>query len=357
MKNIHFLILSFALFAQSSQAFDGFGFLPYTREHMDIGVRLVDDELVGYWLNDLAVINGEITSPNFDANEVRALGIFDADTPPLDRPDSSDWDFLGVEAGEPIYILPSGGVPDTVPYLGFTTEDPSLSELEANQYSFTLVDMTAPEDGVFSLFVGSANVPLNTSTGFPAGTLNINVGDHLHYNWGFSHLGTYDLYFEVEAQFVTNSVTNVIMTGSDMFRFQITDGGGFDSYEHWRRTVFTPEDIADETISGPSATPLDDGISNLQRYAFGDTGSAELIWLEHNGSLVPGIEARMRFLSGDLAPVAEFTPQLVDPDWSDASLSLIHAEQIHHDPGMEIRTYAVDHPESEAGFLRLRSAP
>ena len=340
------------MLSQSGQAFDGFGFLPYTREHMDIGVRLIDGELVGYWKNDFATINGQTTTPDYAANELRALGIFDADTPPLNRPASSDWDFLGVEAGEPIYILPSGGVPNTVPYLGLSTEDPSLSALGADEYSFTLVDMTGPEDGVFSLFVGSDNVPMNTSTGFPAGTLMIEAGDHLHYNWGFSHVGTYDLYLEFEAL----AGGTVITSSSDMFRFQITDGSGFDDYEHWRRTVFTPEDIVDEAISGPSATPLDDGISNLQRYAFGDTGSAELIWLEHNGSLVPGIEARMRFLSGDLAPVAEFTPQLVPADWDPADLILIDSESVHHDPGMEIRTYRVDHPESDAGFLRLRSS-
>ncbi len=333
-------------------AFDGFGYLPYTEGHMDIGVRMVDGELVGYWKNDFAVIDGQITAPDYPAAGLRALGVFDAATPPLSRPAASAWDFLGVDAGEPVYLLPSGGVPNTVPYLGFSTEDPSLVALGADDYRFTLIDMTGPEDGVFSLFLGSANVPMNTLTGFPAGSILIEAGDHLHYNWGFSHPGTYDLYFEFEAL----SGSTVITNGSDMFRFQITDGGGFDSYEHWRRTVFTPQQIADETISAPAATPLADNISNLQRYAFGTDASVEFVWLEDESEVQPGIQARMRFASGDLMPIAEFATQLTPPDWSNADLELIESIPVHHDPGMEIRTYRVTHPDSETGFLRVRSA-
>ncbi len=340
-----------ACYCHPALAFEGFGYRSYTEGHMDIGVRIVEGELVGYWKNDFAVIDGQITAPDYPAAGLRALGVFDETTPPLSRPAASAWDFLGVGPGEPIYILPSGGVPNTVPYLGFSTEDPSLSALGANQYRFTLIDMTGPEDGVFSLFVGSANVPMNTLTGFPAGSLLIQAGDHLHYNWAFSHLGTYDLYMEVEALSGNTVITNT----TDMFRFQITDGGGFDSYEHWRQTMFTPDHIADETISGPSAMPLADDISNMQRYAFGEEASVEFVWLEDEEEFLPGIRARMRFQSGGIMPAAEFATLLTPPDWSDADLELIESEPVHHDPGMEIRTYRVDHPDAPIGFLRVRS--
>lgn len=318
---------------------------------MDLGVRLVDGELVGYWKNDFATIDGQITAPDYPAAGLRALGVFDENTPPLTRPAASEWAFLGVEAGEPIYILPSGGVPNTVPYLGLSTEDPSLSALDADQYRLTLINMTGPEDGVFSLYTSSANVPMNTLTGFPAGSILIEAGDHLHRNWAFSHPGTYDLYFGFEALTGGTVITN----GSDMLRFQITDGGGFDSYDHWRRTMFTPDQIADESISGPSAAPLDDGVSNMQRYAFGADASVELVWLKEEDDIQPGIRARIRFQSGDLMPVAEFATQLHPSNWTDTDLTLIESEPIHHDPGMEIRTYRIDHPDADAGFLRVQS--
>lgn len=354
MRSVRFFLL-WACAALPALAFDGFGYLPYTAGHMDIGVRIVDGEMVGYWKNDFATINGQTTTPDYAAAALRALGVFDADTPPSNRPSGSQWDFLGVEAGEPIYILPSGGIPNTLPYLGLSTEDPSLAALGAEKYRFTLIDMTGPEDGVFSLFVGSGNVPMNTLTGFPAGSLLIEAGDHLHYNWAFSHLGTYDLYMEVEAMSGNSVITNI----TDMFRFQITDGGGFDSYDHWRRTVFTPEAIEDETVSGPDAVPLDDDVYNWQRYAFGDEPRLEWIWIEENGQHYPGIQTQLRKQSGEIEPRVQFSTTLTPADWSstDASLTLVAQESVFHDPGMEIHTYRVNHPDHPLGFLRLQSDP
>lgn len=350
MTTFRHTIYLWVLIPLTALSFDGFGFLPYTSEHMDVGVRIVDGELVGYWKNDFAVVNGVITAPDFPAAGLRALGVFDAETLPMNRPAPSAWDFLGVAAGEPIYILPSGGVPNTLPYLGLSTEDPSLSPLGADEYRFTLVDMTGPENGVFSLFAGSANVPMNTLNGFPAGSILIEAGDHLHYNWGFSHPGTYDLYFQFEAL----SGTTVIATGSDTFRFQITDGGGFDDYEHWRRTVFTPEQIADESISGPNATPLNDGVSNMQRFAFGDEARFEWIWIEEDGDLSLELRSFMRHDSG-MEFSAQYATQLVPPDWDDVDITLEETERVFHDPGMERRTYRINPPDAPASFFRLRS--
>ena len=333
-----------------------FGYLPYTAGHMDIGVRWVNDELVGYWKNDFATINGQTTAPDYAAAGVRALGIFDANTPPLVRPPGSQWDFLGVEEGGAIYILPAGGVPNTLPYLGLSTEDPSLAAVGAEEYRFILAGMTGPAGGVFSLHVGSSFVPMNTLNGFPAGSILIESGDHLHYNWSFSHLGTYDLYFEFEA---LDGGGELIATGQDMFRFQITDGGGFKSYDHWRRTVFTPEAIEDDAISGPNSVPLDDEVHNWQRYAFGGETSLEWIWIEEDGQQYPGVQVRLRKRSGEIEPRVQFATTLTPANWSStgASLTLVEQESIFHDPGMEIHTYRVDPLDQPLGFLRLQSEP
>lgn len=189
-------------------------FLPYTDGHMDIGARIVDGELVGFWLNDFATVNGVTdNTPTFAADEIRAVGIFDDDTPPVMRPAGAQWDFLGMAAGEPIYILPSGGTPPTLPYLGLSSEDPSIGSFE--ELRFTLAGFSGP--GVFSLFVGTT-VHMNTlNNTFPAGSVTLEIGDHQHYNWGFSQPGTYDLTFDLELL----DGGDVVMSGSDVFRFEI----------------------------------------------------------------------------------------------------------------------------------------
>ena len=41
-----------------------------------------------------------------------------------------------------------------------------------------------------------------------------------------------------------------------------------DTFDEWRHAYFTPEQLADESVSGPGADPDGDGVSNLLEYAF-----------------------------------------------------------------------------------------
>jgi surface-anchored protein len=342
--------LNVVVLSASAQLFSGYQ--PYTDGHMDIGMRVVEGELVGFWKNDSATVAGGMTFGNYPANGLRALGVFDADTPPLLRPAGSQWDFLGVAAGAPIYILPSGGMPATVPYLGLSTEDVSLSPLGVDEVRLTLLDMAGPAGGVFSLFTSSANRPMNTTNGFPAGALVMELGDHLHFNWGFSHPGTYDLTFQFEAM----SGASVVLSGTDVFRFQITDGGGFAGYEQWRETVFSPAEIADAAVSGPAAMPLADGVTNLQRFLFGAGARAEWVWVEFGDQVYPGIEFLMRTDTG-MEVAVEFATQLDAPDWRAEDLVLAESERIFHDPGMERRVYRLVATGSATGFFRFGVLP
>ncbi len=47
-------------------------------------------------------------------------------------------------------------------------------------------------------------------------------------------------------------------------------------YPSWRIATFSPEDAADDSISGPQAAPFGDGIANLLRFALGIDGSSGL---------------------------------------------------------------------------------
>jgi len=326
----------------------GDGYLAYTKGHVDFGPRIANGQLTGYWKNDGATVNGHVTLSDYPAEGIRALAVFDAQTPPVNRPAASQWNFLGVGPGEPIYILPSSGVPNTVPYLGFATEDPSVAIYDS--FRITLTNMTGPSNAVFSLYTSSANVTMNTTNGFPAGTLHIAVGDHLHFNWAFSHIGIYDLMFQFEAMVGAT----VITTGQDIARFQITAGGGFANYDEWRTAVFRPGEIGDETISGKSITNIN-GTAHAQRYAFGPDPVVEYVWLEHNGEPVPGMRFYERTSAEDLTIQPERALHLSPSDWGAHAFVLVDSNPVFHDPGLVLRTYRLQTPLPSNSFLRVRA--
>ncbi|HMO50281.1 MAG TPA: choice-of-anchor M domain-containing protein [Kiritimatiellia bacterium] len=336
------LLVLFALPGITRAGFDLFR--PYTDGHMDIGPRIVAGELVGYWKNDGARVDGAISAGNFPAFGLRGLAVFDANTPPLLRPAASQWAFLGVGPGEPVYILPSSGVPNTIPYIGLSTEDPSLSVLGAEMFRFSLTGMTGPTGAVFTVYLSSANVPINTTNGFPAGHIDIEPGDHLHFNVSFSRLGTYDLTFQFDAL----DGSDVLMTGSDTFRIHVTDGSGYSDYAAWRRAMFTPADIANDAVSGPGAHPFPDLPSNLQRYAFGDT--ATIIWTNLSAApdhIIPGVIVHERTGAGDLALGIIASTNLIQLTHDPATLFLESDQAIFYEPGLHRRVYRLeDTPDS-----------
>lgn len=347
MRNrFRFRALSLLLILPALSQAEFFDYRAYTDQHMDIGPRIQEGLLVGYWKNDSATIEGVInTAEDFEAHELRALGIFDAETPPLIRPAGTQWDFLGMEAGEPIYILPSGGVPNTLPYLGISTEHPSVEAYE--DFRITLTAMTGPANAVFSLYTSASNILMNTRNGISPSEdfIELEGGGHEHYNWAFSHPGTYDLMFLFEIL----DGDSVIHSGTDRFRFQITEGDGYDNYAHWRRTHFSPDDFQDDTLSGPDA---DAGLAigqpkhftNAQRFAFGNDPTVEFTQVEVDSVLYPAVWLTLRKDTGGLDTFPEFTTSLLGT-WSD-DLTEVESERqrIRHDPGLERRLYRLHTP-------------
>ena len=331
---------------------ESFLYRPYTDGHMDIGPRIVNNTVEGFWKNDGATVDGTSSNPDFAARDLRALGIFDENTPPSLRPAGDErWGFLGVEEGEPVYILPSNGVPDTIPYLGFSTEHASIvAELPVEgEVHITLTEVIGPQDATVTVFVSSQNI-LMTSNNPQMGTLVMDVDDHLHYNWSFSHLGTYDLTFRFEL-FLDAGEEEPEFVGEDTFRFQITDGGTFDDYDHWRRTHFRPDQITDDSISGPDADAgaaigTTEGFTNFQRYAFGNHPFAEFETIDNGNGTFQVLRLPMREGMGDLTTRPEFSDSLMETVWhhDDFPLTEYEIEGIFHDPGLNIHRYLLDAP-------------
>jgi surface-anchored protein len=191
--------LPFLLTTQSLRASP----LLYTKGHMDLAMKFQGGVFTGWWKNDGATVNGQVTFVDYPAASVWATGLFDETNTPL-RPAGSQWDFLGVAAGEPIYILPSSGIPDTVPYLGFSTE--FLSDSDFEEVTISLTGFDGPSGSTFALYTSSSNIPMQFFQGQILGPgLVLEPGDHQHFNWSFSHLGFYELTFQFSGIYLLNN--------------------------------------------------------------------------------------------------------------------------------------------------------
>ncbi|MBC8104625.1 MAG: TIGR03769 domain-containing protein [Cytophagales bacterium] len=138
------------------------------------------------------------------------------------RPAGAEWDFLGLAAGETLSVLPTFRENANLLYLGTNVEGtPSgtFGSYDATAESggrvgalpwvkVQLVSISGPAGSNFSLWgsdtSGSPVVWMTTSDGISDGTapgsdpaktdaIWINEGSHIHFNWGFSKPGTYEV--------------------------------------------------------------------------------------------------------------------------------------------------------------------
>jgi len=196
----------------------------YTRGHTDISPVVSSGVLVGNWRNDEAALPGPEWIP---AAGVLALGIFDPDStdpsvvaPSTPRPAGTNWDFVGVAAGEPLYIFPSSGTPNSVPYIGWGTESPTLVGQGFDHVRITLTAMAAPAGANFSLYTNTSTIFMATANGISAvDAITLTLGQHRHFFMTFTQPGSYDLTFGFEG--LNGATGPVIMTGSDTYRFEI----------------------------------------------------------------------------------------------------------------------------------------
>ena len=199
------ILLALSLLTGTAQ-FPARGYTTITDQHVDLDVILLGGSLSG-------TIHGD------DAGEVDPADglLFDGPlgTTGLESPGGA-YSFLGVAAGETIYVWPQGGEPDRM-YLGFAAESMAPGTLHSYFESDLRVAGTAPwikislsavryhaapgESGPahFSLWqTDSSGAPtawMSTSDGgiTAADAAWILEGGHVHYNWGFSKRGYYEV--------------------------------------------------------------------------------------------------------------------------------------------------------------------
>lgn len=143
------------------------------------------------------------------------------------RPAGSQWDFLGVPAGQRFWYLPAANTTG-VPYLGVSADglgssanwqgvNPTilLSIVGVSQKPLPTSVVSAWD---FGGAAGSLRVLWSTATNPTTNAMNTFVGSHAHYNIGFSHPGTY----QVELQ-ATGTLANgtPVTSPPTTFTFQV----------------------------------------------------------------------------------------------------------------------------------------
>jgi surface-anchored protein len=143
------------------------------------------------------------------------------------RPSGSDWDEIGVSAGENYWFLPQsnsgagGAAALGAPFLGIGGEEITLGVFDDNAFTLTLTGASMPEGGNFSLWTDglSPTFYMSTVDGISAAdafVLDLDSSDHAHANWGFTVAGTYELTFTVTA-----AIEGIEQSDTATYTFQV----------------------------------------------------------------------------------------------------------------------------------------
>jgi surface-anchored protein len=162
-----------------------------TKGHADVGIAFEDGHLELH-------VHDEEAEAEFAPSE--AL-IFVGPDARITRPADTKFDFLGVAAGAPIWVLPAIENPN-LPYLGIGTEEVAPGTFIPGSLKLSLAHVSGP--GEFFIYtvdgVGAVTVGMSTADGIGADdTIPLLEGSHGHRNWAFTAAGRYEVGFEASA--------------------------------------------------------------------------------------------------------------------------------------------------------------
>ncbi|HMP82094.1 MAG TPA: choice-of-anchor M domain-containing protein [Verrucomicrobiota bacterium] len=184
---------------------------------------------------------------------------------PIIVPANTNFAFLGAE-GAPVWTLPKSQDFNR-PFLGVSVEDFPEAVFD-NPLTLQLVAVEGPGN----FFLWDLPVPgqppvvkmirTNGVVNPVFDRLTTEIGNHYHYNWGFSTNGLYRVTFRASGTLAGGGET---IEGRDVsFAFQILP---LRPWEQWVSTNWLPATGTD--IAGPGADPDTDDVPNVMEYALG----------------------------------------------------------------------------------------
>jgi surface-anchored protein len=170
-------------------------------EHVDIGVGYSG---AGGW--DLHV-HDETNDAEYEPDE--AL-LYVGGLAKTLRPGGSQWDFLGVNAGDDVWILPTSQNPNLL-YLGVGAEETDAGIFVNDRIDLFMRDVRGP--GHVSVYTldgfGAPSVLFSSSNGFSsADLLPVFAQGHSHFFWAFTAVGLYEVDLEASGALVGAGTTS-----------------------------------------------------------------------------------------------------------------------------------------------------
>lgn len=221
----------------------------YTDGHADYRPVYSNGEFDHVWHGN----PGLLPQDEYSSNEL--ITYLDS-TALVTRAAGANFDFLGVNAGEQLYLSNASGSVASVPFMGISGEglkanvfaeykpgdDSRITSSTLLEYvKVQMVGMRSSSDGEFSLYSTSSGIPtvwMATSDGI-IGTDNIWTypGTHAHYNTAFSKPGTYEIdvvisgYLDLNANNQLDTADVYVESGIKTMVFHVdTLGAVSDSY-------------------------------------------------------------------------------------------------------------------------------
>jgi len=183
-----------------------------TTEHVDIGVEFDGGE----WEFE---VHDETNEAAYEPDE--AYLFVDPVIGAATRSANSDYDFIGVNAGETYYRLTSSQTPGLL-YLGFGTEelntadfmawdpdDARLPDVAAQYVRFDLVSVEGPGDfSIYTIDEGGVVDWMATSDGIGiVDSVYLLTASHSHFNLAFTELGSYEVTFTVTSMLASGMMS------------------------------------------------------------------------------------------------------------------------------------------------------
>lgn len=206
--------------------------------HIDIGPRLVDGELT------LMVHDGTAGQPVWRDPDQTVLAVTDQAV--RTAPDDPTYDFLGVDAGADVHVIPQVQRSGVV-WLGWNTQDPALMEYIDRGVTLTLAGVDGPGELTVYLQSGVLGDPevLWQSAVPQRQSVWVAVNSHTHANWVFTEPGVYLMQLEAVAELIDGRTVST--TGT--VRFAVGDATDpvrvFDA--ELPRGSFSPDPVPDRS--------------------------------------------------------------------------------------------------------------